>query len=290
MDTKRILVVDDDPDMLFLVAHGIKTLGSNYQVSTAASANAALEQVNKQRFDLIVTDYMMPEMTGLDLVPQVRQISPQTQFVMITAHHDTNRIRDVVGNLNIGGFVGKPFILPELLEVIQEVASQTEPSPNPDEPQLLSRDKIVELLDDLRRQTGARNVLLINTAGAAVHVSGANDPDKMARLAAFVSSNFQAMADLASLFDDSETSFKSSYFEGNRYNIYAYNLNGSFFLGVVFGADVKPGSVWFYTKQIVGMLTKLLPTPGEIIPNRPTRDTLAKDFDDLLGKQRGNGV
>ncbi len=290
MDTKRILVVDDDPDMLFLVAHGIKTLGPNYQVSTAASANAALEQVNKYRFDLIVTDYMMPEMTGLDLVPQVRQISPQTQFVMITAHHDTNRIRDVVGNLNIGGFVGKPFILPELLEVIQEVASQTEPSPNPDEPQLLSRDKIVELLDDLRRQTGARNVLLINTAGAAVHVSGANDPDKMARLAAFVSSNFQAMADLASLFDDSETSFKSSYFEGNRYNIYAYNLNGSFFLGVVFGADVKPGSVWFYTKQIVGMLTKLLPTTGEIIPNRPTRDTLAKDFDDLLGKQRGNGV
>ncbi|MCG3208573.1 MAG: Regulator of RpoS [Anaerolineae bacterium] len=290
MDTKRILVVDDDPDMLFLVAHGIKSLGPNYQVSTAASASAALEQVNKQRFDLIVTDYMMPEMTGLDLVPQVRQISPQTQFVMITAHHDTNRIRDVVGNLNIGGFVGKPFILPELLEVIQEVASQTEPSTSPDEPQLLSRDKIVELLDDLRRQTGARNVLLINTAGAAAHVSGANDPDKMGQLAAFVSSNFQAMADLASLFDEGETSFKSSYFEGNRYNIYAYNLNGSFFLGVVFGADVKPGSVWFYTKQVVGTLSKLLPAPGEIPPSRPNRDTLAKDFDDLLGNGRSNGI
>lgn len=285
MEPKRILVVDDDPDMLFLVAHGIKSLSPNYQVGTAASAHAALEQVNKHRFDLIVTDYMMPEMSGLDLVPQVRQISPTTQFVVMTAHHDTNRLRSAIENLDIGGFVGKPFILPELLEVVQQVVRRTESPASPDNSAaLLSKRKTTEVLDDLRRQTGARNVLLVNDAGVPVHVIGENDPAKTARLAAFVASNFLAITELSTLFGDSEASFKSSYYEGNRYNIYAYNLNGHYFLGVVFGAEVKPGTVWFYTKQLVGTLIKLLPTPTGGRENPVIKDTLAQDFENLLGK------
>lgn len=289
MESKRILVVDDDPDMLFLVAHGIKSLSPNYQVNTAPSAMTALEQVQKHRFDLIVADYMMPEMTGLDLVSKVRQFSPNTQFVIMTAHHDTNRIREVVDKLDIGGFIGKPFILPELLDVIQQVANKTGRPSGPDhQSDSLPKEKIVDFLGELRRQTGARNVLLVNTDGNPLHVVGENDPAKISRLAAFVSSNFTAITELGTLFGDSDASFKSSYYEGNSYNIYVYNLDGDYFLSVIFGTDVKPGSVWFYTKQMAATLNKLLPPPATVLDS-PAQDTLAQDFEELLGNSAANG-
>jgi CheY-like chemotaxis protein/predicted regulator of Ras-like GTPase activity (Roadblock/LC7/MglB family) len=283
METKRILVVDDDPDLLFLVAHGIKSLSPSYQVSTAASASMALEHVNKQRFDLVVTDYMMPEMTGLDLVPKVRQVSPKTQFVVMTAHHESNRLREVIENLNIGGFVSKPFVLPELLDVIQQVTSKTdEDSKTESASDEWPKEKIDKFLTELRRQINARNVLLVNAEGEPVHVIGENDPAKMSRLAAFVASDFLAITELATLFGDNDASFKSSYYEGNSYNIYAYNLNGEHFLSIIFDAEVKPGSVWFYTKQVAGILKKLLPTTANSL-DHPSRDLLAKDFEDILG-------
>jgi len=288
MENKRILVIDDDPDLLFLMAHGIKRLNSNFQVSTAPSATVALEQMQNQQFDLVVTDYMMPDMTGLDLVPKIRQISPQTKFVVVTAHHDTNRIRDMIDDLKISGFLGKPFVLPELLEVIQKVTSQTEPPPATAQPAAETDPAlpaaVVNLLANLRHQTNARMVLLLNADGSPLHVVGENNPAIIAQLALVVSSNFSAITKLAGLFGDKDAAFKTNYYEGTGYNIYASNLDGDNILSVIFGPEVKPGSVWFYTKQTAAALLALLPAASNR-PNHSVRSTLAKDFEALLGKK-----
>ena len=88
MDGKRILVVDDDPDLLFLVAHGVKSLSPDYQVSTANSAGAALEQVQKQQYDLIVTDFMMPDMTGLEVTEQLLVKQPKLKILVLSSFAD----------------------------------------------------------------------------------------------------------------------------------------------------------------------------------------------------------
>ena len=283
MEAKRILVVDDDPDLLFLVAHGIKSLSPNYRVGTAAGAMAALEKIKKNRFDLVVTDYMMPDMTGLDLVSEARKISQDTRFVVMTAHHDTNRIKELVDTMQIDGFVGKPFILPELLDVIQQTALQSAASvPKSSNGTEAQKKEILNKLNVLRQQTGAFNVLLTNADGYPLHVVGERNPAKISRLAAFVASNFLAITELTALFGDSDASFKSCYYEGNNYHIYAYNLGGEFFLAVIFGADVKPGSVWFYTKQTVASLAKLLRSSGAA--EAKTNDvSMLNDFDVLFG-------
>lgn len=287
MSSKRILVVDDDPDLLFLVAHGIKSLSPEFQVSTAPGASSALQQVRQQTFDLVITDYMMPGRSGLDLVTEARTISPDTRFVMMTAHHDTGRVRNHIQETEVDGFISKPFILPELLEVIQKVtqrestnerAVSSGSSGGPRRPPGPVREKLIEL----RRHTGAHSVVLIGANGSPVQSIGEHNAARAARLSAFVSSNFLAVMELSTLFGDNDASFKSSYFEGTSYNIYAYNINGDYFLAVIFNADIKPGSVWFYTKQIAADLFDLLPAPASSISDEEDL-TIARDFEDLLG-------
>jgi CheY-like chemotaxis protein/predicted regulator of Ras-like GTPase activity (Roadblock/LC7/MglB family) len=284
MNSKRILIVDDDPDLLFLVAHGLKNLGSDYRVSTASSGGAALEQVQKQRFDLVVTDYMMPEITGIDLVRQVREISPDTHFILMTAHHDTNPMREKIEDLGLAAFVGKPFTMPEILTVIERVVSQTvsEPAVKPD-PTPLPKEHIREVLQTLRRQTGGHMVLLVSSEGMPVHAAGDIDRDRASRLASFVSTNFLAINELASFFGDTDSVFKSNYYEGTKYNIYAYNINGDFFLTLIFGAGGKPGTAWFYTKQAATELASVLPNITTTSSGQ-ANTTVASDFDKLVGE------
>ena len=281
MDAKRILVLDDDPDLLFLVAHGVKSLSPDYQVGTANSAVAALELVQKQNFDLVVTDFMMPQMTGLELVPKVREISPGTQFVLMTAHHDTKRVQGNIKELGLAGFVGKPFVLADLLEIVQRVVKETSVTVEQAKIDVASLKKTIDkLLRDLWQQTEARSIVLVNTNGTPIHRVGSDEPAVISRLSTFVSANFLAVAELSSLFGDNESIFKSSFYEGNNYNIYAYNINGDYFLAVLFGCDTKPGTVWFYTKQAAAELDSLLPT---VAVNHKSDNTIANDFDTLLG-------
>ena len=287
MDGKRILVVDDDPDLLFLVAHGVKSLSPDYQVNTANNAIAALEQVQKQNFDLVVTDFMMPDMTGLELVQKVQEISPGTRLVLMTAHHDTKRIRGNSKELGLAGFVGKPFVLADLLEIVQRVVTETSVTSEQVQTDVASlKDSIDKQLRDLWQQTEARSVVLVNTNGNVIHRVGSDDQAVVSRLAGFVSTNFLAVAELASLFGDNESIFKSSFYEGDNYNLYAYNINGDYFLAVLFGIDTKPGAVWFFTKQVATELNSLLPTASV---NHKSDNTIADDFDTLLGNRVTDG-
>jgi CheY-like chemotaxis protein len=162
MSKKHVLIVDDAKDIVFLLMHSLKRLGPEYEVTTANDGAAALEQIQKQKFDLVITDYMMPGMTGIDLAQVVRKVSPDTQVVLMTAH-DSRGMRDTIEALQLGGYVGKPFTVPEILEVVQRAIARTNEAAETDHPHapVLGLDKAVhQHLETLRGKTGAHSVLL----------------------------------------------------------------------------------------------------------------------------------
>ncbi|HRV91771.1 MAG TPA: response regulator [Anaerolineae bacterium] len=285
MSQIHILVIDDDPDLLFLVAHGIKSLSSTYQVTTAEDGPSALEQMQNRRFDLIVTDYMMPAMTGLEVIEQARQILPEAHYILMTAHHDTAYIRDKIGGLELHGFISKPFTMPDLLAVVAPVLAEQDTASRriETEPLTLSKD-CQEQVQTLHRQTGAHSVLLANSDGKPVYSSGYINRDEALRLAAFVSANFLAIVELATLFGDNQSTFTSSYYQGSKYNIHAYDINGNYFLAVVFGVGGKPGTVWFYTKQAAIALAALLPKTKSKFASQDELN-VATDFNNIVQRQ-----
>lgn len=91
---RRILAVDDDQMALFLVESQIGGLG--YEVATALNGRAALEILQKQRFDLVLLDRMMPEMDGLAVVHRMKAepALKDIPIIMVTGADDHEQIRE----------------------------------------------------------------------------------------------------------------------------------------------------------------------------------------------------
>src|SRR5262249_29627463 len=80
---EKLLVVDDERSMRELLELVLKREG--YAVHTAENGTRALELVRQNVYDLIISDVKMPDISGIDLLAKVREVSPETMVIMITA-------------------------------------------------------------------------------------------------------------------------------------------------------------------------------------------------------------
>ena len=119
MNGKRILVVDDSEIIRHLVECTIKEFGSGYQVALANNGVTALAELHKESFDLMMTDFNMPGMTGIELAQKVHQILPDLRIVLMTG-------RDIIEteaearrlHLNFDGYLNKSFTLAQLSRIV----------------------------------------------------------------------------------------------------------------------------------------------------------------------------
>jgi two-component system chemotaxis response regulator CheY len=119
MSKKRILIVDDDPSILDMLRDGLALSNDDYQVICTTGSLPALRQLEEGSFDLLLTDYQMPGMNGLDLVRAVRQLVPGIRVVLMTAYADGPRLQDRIRALELDGCLRKPFSLHQLHEMIR---------------------------------------------------------------------------------------------------------------------------------------------------------------------------
>ncbi len=118
---KKILVVDDEA----LVCEAIAMMLSfdGYEVVTAGSGPAALALFAPGKFDLVTTDYMMPEMNGAELARALKALAPDQPVIMITAHSDMLKSSGVPLT-GVDGVVSKPFQLAELRTAIRQATAR----------------------------------------------------------------------------------------------------------------------------------------------------------------------
>jgi CheY-like chemotaxis protein len=83
----RILLVDDNANGLAARRSVLEELG--HRIVTAANGSEALEQFTAHKFDLVVTDYKMPRMDGLELIGRLRKHTPTLPIVLISGYVDT---------------------------------------------------------------------------------------------------------------------------------------------------------------------------------------------------------
>jgi len=112
----RILVADDEKGMRDFLSILLRKEG--YEVTVAANGEAALESVSQQEFDLLVTDIRMPGLSGIDLLREVRAISPGLLVVLITAYAST---QTAIAALKLGAhdYITKPFDVEEFKIVVR---------------------------------------------------------------------------------------------------------------------------------------------------------------------------
>ncbi|HEU4389271.1 MAG TPA: response regulator transcription factor [Blastocatellia bacterium] len=123
--TKRLLVVDDEPNLLRAVAACLRTEG--YEVVTARSGKDALASLTEAIPDLIISDIRMPGMHGHTLVHRIRS-SPRTSLIPVIFLTAKDQKSDRVEGFRTGvdAYITKPFEPDELLAVIASIFSRVE--------------------------------------------------------------------------------------------------------------------------------------------------------------------
>ncbi len=117
----RVLVCEDDDVQRDVIADILRRAG--YTVREVAAAQAAVEALQADVFDVLLTDLRMPGMDGLELLRQARRIRPETEVVVMTAYAT---IQTAVSAMKEGAidYLGKPFDKDELLVVIQKATER----------------------------------------------------------------------------------------------------------------------------------------------------------------------
>jgi two-component system cell cycle sensor histidine kinase/response regulator CckA len=111
---KRILIVDDDASVREVLTRALSSL---YDVSAAHDGPEALTLAEQRQVDLVITDYLMPVMTGEELIVRFREVQPSAKVLVITGHGDVldregpDWWRDVP-------HLGKPFRIQALRETV----------------------------------------------------------------------------------------------------------------------------------------------------------------------------
>ena len=117
---KKVLVVDDEIHIVHVVA--IKLRNNGYEVISADNGAEAFELACGDKPDIIVTDFQMPRMTGLELVEKLRQCEQTRDIpvILLTARNFAIS-EEQQKELQISGCLSKPFSPKELLENIEDI-------------------------------------------------------------------------------------------------------------------------------------------------------------------------
>ena len=128
---KKILIVDDEPSMRQGLADNLEFEG--YETNLAENGRVGLDKILADRYDLVLLDVMMPEMSGFDVCKELRKRNIEVPVILLTAKGE--EIDKVLGlELGADDYITKPFSLRELIARIKAVLRRSGSGDNQDLP------------------------------------------------------------------------------------------------------------------------------------------------------------
>lgn len=121
--SNQILVIDDDQDLCRVLSNFLKK--SKYEVDVAYKAEEGLKLLRSNPYDLVLCDYKLPDMTGVEALQKIKVLSPDVAVIIITGYSD---VRTAVDTFRYGAndYVTKPLYPDELLVTVRETIQKNE--------------------------------------------------------------------------------------------------------------------------------------------------------------------
>jgi DNA-binding NtrC family response regulator len=117
-DSQTIVVVDDEEIVLTSISSFL-SLETDYEVKTFLSAAEALEYIKSNNTDLVISDYLMPEMDGISFLAKVRNIAPEVPRIILTGYADKENAIKAINDVGLFQYIEKPWDNADLLLIIR---------------------------------------------------------------------------------------------------------------------------------------------------------------------------
>jgi len=112
-----VLFVDDEFEIIEIISDTLKKLNVNFFV--AYNGKEALEIINNNNVDLVITDINMPILNGIDFIKKIRENNNKVDCIIMSAYTE-QKYKEIAETLNVKKYITKPFDFIEFLDVIDE--------------------------------------------------------------------------------------------------------------------------------------------------------------------------
>lgn len=289
MSRPVILIVDDESNVAEALWQSLRI--HEYEVQHCTSGEEALQFINQQHFDLIISDLRMPGIDGLELLKRVGKLSPTTRKILITAY-DSSDVRTDLKEI-VDAYLPKPFSLRHFIKVVQdEIGSLAQASEEAKKPRrtysrLLHKigarrveealfqtlpsqakavtgendqkaeqlfQKMEHLIEKLQQELRASVIFVADILGQILAEVGYADRQDLAELVPLISATFASVFELGHMLDGDEAAPCLWHREGQTFDIYTVNVGQHFFLVALMDKEtssMRTGMVWLAIKRVV---------------------------------------
>ena len=118
VEIQKVIVVDDE-DIVLTSIDSFLTLETKYEVRTFTSAQKALDYIRGNEIDLVISDYLMPEMDGISFLAKVREVKPEVPRIILTGYADKENAIKAINEVGLFQYIEKPWDNDDLLIIIR---------------------------------------------------------------------------------------------------------------------------------------------------------------------------
>jgi CheY-like chemotaxis protein len=221
MSTYRILIVEDQREVSRLLRSALETLEYDLEVVEIPSGEEAILDSSRNKVNLLVSDYRLPGMTGIELMHKVQKFHPQAKIILVTGQLDP-RIRKEVAEAGADAFFIKPVPMADFLDAVERHLNLVE-TILPPEPiaaqETVVRYNLPDLLSGLRQALAAASVLILNDTGRILARAGGfpNNEDEIALISSLLS--IHSAGQKVSRFIGQKTPSNWHVFDGGKYDL-----------------------------------------------------------------------
>ncbi len=119
----KIVIVDDE-DMVLTSLNSFLALETEYEVSIFTSAQKAIEYIKENDIDLVISDYLMPEMDGMSFLAEVKKINPQIPRIILTGYADKENAIKAINEVGLFQYIEKPWDNADLLIILRNAVEK----------------------------------------------------------------------------------------------------------------------------------------------------------------------
>ncbi len=289
MDKKRILIVDDEEAILHVLKNSIRKLGEAYEVDTAVNGFSAMAYLNDRSFDLVITDYQMDGMDGMELINNIHADWPETRVILVTAYGSDRLEADAKG-MNVYRYVLKPLDISTFRNIVQDALHDHDASISGTGLLILSDTryrKIMEMLEQLQLDVGGRCIILTDNNGQVIANAGDVGHVPIEEISSLLSGGMATLQAAGEALDGDTEAINLSYRESKRDNLYGINIGQQLMLIVIIENSKyrsRLGTAWYYARQTAVALRELIDQVDHHVAPKLIKADMDSALDDEFDK------